>query len=70
MDQVAKAFNDSMDMMQGVLNTVVDEVTEKNDVLEDIVLALEEQVKKLKGELNIYKVALGNEMLVATPMPK
>ncbi|KAK5794531.1 hypothetical protein PVK06_035763 [Gossypium arboreum] len=45
-------------------------VTEKYKVLKDIVLALKEQIKELKGELNICKVALGNEVLAATSMPK
>lgn len=32
--------------------------------------ALKEQIDELKGELNIYKASLGNEVLVAAPKPK
>lgn len=69
-DQVVEALSDNMDKMQGVLNIDLGEVTERNDTLEAMVLALKEQIEELKGELNICIVSLGNRVLVVTPMPK
>ncbi|KAH1030601.1 hypothetical protein J1N35_042775 [Gossypium stocksii] len=55
---------------KGSRNITVGELIEKNDALETMVLVLKEHIEKLKGELVIYKAALGNEVLVATPKLK
>lgn len=52
--------------MQGILNTTMGEVTEKDDSLEAMVSAFKEQTE----EFNIFKVALSNGVLVVAPMPK
>ncbi|KAH1031951.1 hypothetical protein J1N35_044125 [Gossypium stocksii] len=36
----------------------------RDDVLKAVVLTLKEQIEELKGELTIYRVVLGNRMLV------
>lgn len=43
----------------------IEKLIEKNDTLEAIVTVLKEQVAKLKGELTICKVVLGNGMLAS-----
>ncbi|KAG8482584.1 hypothetical protein CXB51_024381 [Gossypium anomalum] len=53
-----------------VLNTTVGELIEKEDAPEAMVWALKEQIEELMGELNIYKVALENGVLVVAPKPK
>ncbi|KAH1121345.1 hypothetical protein J1N35_004505 [Gossypium stocksii] len=63
-DQMAEALSENMDMMQGVLNTVVGELIEKEDVADAIVSTLKEHFEELKGELNICKAALGNRVLL------
>ncbi|KAG8502294.1 hypothetical protein CXB51_002075 [Gossypium anomalum] len=39
----------------------------KDDVLEAMVTALKEEINELKGELKIFKVAIGNGMLASKP---
>ncbi|KAH1073345.1 hypothetical protein J1N35_025673 [Gossypium stocksii] len=59
-----------MDVMQGIFNIAMGELTEKDDAFEATVTVLKEQIEKLKGKLIIYKVALGNRVLTAAPKPK
>ncbi|MBA0795840.1 hypothetical protein Gohar_006671 [Gossypium harknessii] len=42
-------------------------LAERDDTLEDIVLAMKEEIAKLKGELTIYKATLSNGMLTSRP---
>ncbi|KAA3461249.1 reverse transcriptase [Gossypium australe] len=52
--------------MQGILNTVVAELTERKNALEAMVSTLKEQDE----ELNIYKISSGSGVLATTPKPK
>ncbi|MBA0749213.1 hypothetical protein Gogos_003162, partial [Gossypium gossypioides] len=57
----------NLDAMKGVFNTIVNNLIEKADALEAMVTAWKEQIGELKGELIVYKVALGNRMLASAP---
>ncbi|KAH1047515.1 hypothetical protein J1N35_038299 [Gossypium stocksii] len=64
---VVEALSSNLDAMKGVFNTIMNNLTEKNDAIEAKVTAWKEQIVELKGELTIYKVALGNRMLASAP---
>ncbi|MBA0680042.1 hypothetical protein Goari_011769, partial [Gossypium aridum] len=67
-DYVVEALSSNWDVMREILNTVMDDqaekLTEKNDALEAMVTNLEEQITELKGEVIIYRVALGITKLI------
>ncbi|MBA0669461.1 hypothetical protein Goklo_024249, partial [Gossypium klotzschianum] len=42
----------------------------KDNALEAMVIALKEEINELKGELKIFKVAIGNGMLALKPKPQ
>ncbi|KAH1032919.1 hypothetical protein J1N35_045093 [Gossypium stocksii] len=52
------------------LGSVENKLAERDDALEAMMTTLKEEIMELKGELTIYKVALGNGGFVATPKPK
>ncbi|MBA0629914.1 hypothetical protein Godav_002058, partial [Gossypium davidsonii] len=68
--QVAEALDTSVDALQGVLNTSVGTLTERDNTLDAVVTTLKEQIEDFKGELVICKVALGNDVLAAIPKLK
>ncbi|MBA0664121.1 hypothetical protein Goklo_004170 [Gossypium klotzschianum] len=64
---VVEALSSNLDAMKGVFNTVVNNLIEKNDALEAMVTTWKEKIVELKGELTVYKVALGNRILASAP---
>lgn len=57
-DQMVEALSENMDVMQGVLNTAMGELIEKEDAPDAIVSTLKEHIEELNGEINICKAAL------------
>ncbi|MBA0846031.1 hypothetical protein Goarm_023075 [Gossypium armourianum] len=64
---VVEALSSNLDAMKGVFNTAVNNLIEKNNALEAIVTTWKEKIVELKGELTVYKVALGNKILASAP---
>ncbi|MBA0809213.1 hypothetical protein Gohar_024885 [Gossypium harknessii] len=62
---------DSLDANTGKMNELVESTTkklaERDENLEDMVLAMKKVMEELKVELTIYKVALNNGMLSSRP---
>ena len=54
--------------MQGALNESLDTVTQKNTALETMVVALREEMAKLKRELSACKAVIGGGVLATAPM--
>ncbi|KAG8482796.1 hypothetical protein CXB51_024201 [Gossypium anomalum] len=53
--------------MNELINSTTKKLTERDENLEDIVLAMKKEIEELKGELTIYKAALSNGMLSSRP---
>ncbi|KAK8325006.1 hypothetical protein V6Z12_A11G022100, partial [Gossypium hirsutum] len=73
-DDIDDKVNDGLQSMQEQLKEYVldniEKMTSRDDAIETMMAALKEEIAELKGELTIYKVALGNEGLAAvTPKP-
>ncbi|MBA0859003.1 hypothetical protein Goshw_002415, partial [Gossypium schwendimanii] len=49
--------------MKELLESTVDKLAERDENLEDMVLAMKNEIEELKRELTIYKAILGNGML-------
>lgn len=62
-----EALGISVDAMQGVLNTFIGKLTERDDALEAVVTTLKEQIEEFKRELVMCKAALGNGVLTTIP---
>ncbi|MBA0631385.1 hypothetical protein Godav_000264 [Gossypium davidsonii] len=46
-----------------LVNSTMKKLTEMDETLKDMVLAMKKEIEELKGELTIYKAALSNGML-------
>ncbi|MBA0866407.1 hypothetical protein Goshw_020652 [Gossypium schwendimanii] len=53
--------------MNELVNSTTEKLAERNENLEDMVLAMKKKIEELKGELTIYKAALSNGMLSSRP---
>ncbi|MBA0879548.1 hypothetical protein Goshw_023829 [Gossypium schwendimanii] len=53
--------------MNKLVESTMKKLAERDENLEDMVLAMKKEIDKLKGELTIYKVALSNGMLSSMP---
>ncbi|MFQ6624127.1 hypothetical protein Gotur_003838 [Gossypium turneri] len=53
--------------MNELVDSTVKKLAERDENLEDIVLAMKKEIEELKGELTIYKAALSNGMLSSRP---
>ncbi|KAK8302979.1 hypothetical protein V6Z12_D04G121100 [Gossypium hirsutum] len=49
--------------MNELVESTAEKVAERDEALEDMVLAMKKEIEELKGELAIYKAALSNGML-------
>ncbi|MBA0615352.1 hypothetical protein Godav_015502 [Gossypium davidsonii] len=72
MEEQLKGFVlDSLDANAEKMNELVEstakKLAEKDENLEDMVLAMKKEIEELKGELTIYKAALSNGMLSSRP---
>ncbi|KAK8321507.1 hypothetical protein V6Z12_A12G102300 [Gossypium hirsutum] len=73
-DDIDDKVNDGLQSMQEQLKEYVldniEKMTSRDDAIETMMVALKEEIAELKGELTIYKAALGNGGLAAvTPKP-
>ncbi|MBA0668297.1 hypothetical protein Goklo_001227, partial [Gossypium klotzschianum] len=77
-DDVDDRFNDRLRTMQEQLREFVwdtigsseDKLAGKDDALEFMVTALKEDINELKGEIKIFKAAIGNGMLASKSKPQ
>ncbi|MBA0615353.1 hypothetical protein Godav_015502 [Gossypium davidsonii] len=53
--------------MNELVESTAKKLAEKDENLEDMVLAMKKEIEELKGELTIYKAALSNGMLSSRP---
>ncbi|MBA0786283.1 hypothetical protein Gotri_027587 [Gossypium trilobum] len=49
------------------IDSLENKLVGKDDALEAMVIASKEEINELKGELKIFKAAVGNEMLASKP---
>ena len=56
--------------MQGVLNESMDALTQKDESLEAMMVAMKEEMEELKRELTTCKVDIGGGVLAMTPGPR
>ncbi|MBA0672354.1 hypothetical protein Goklo_025006 [Gossypium klotzschianum] len=73
-DDVDDRLNDGLQSMQEQLKVYVldnvEKLTGRDDAIEAMMTTLKEEIAELKGELPVYKVALGNRGLaIVTPKP-
>ncbi|KAK8348748.1 hypothetical protein V6Z12_A06G100000, partial [Gossypium hirsutum] len=73
-DDINDKVNDGLQSMQEQLKEYVldnvEQLTSRDDAIEAMITTLKEEIVELKGELTIYKAALGNGGLAAvTPKP-
>ncbi|KAH1072672.1 hypothetical protein J1N35_025000 [Gossypium stocksii] len=57
----------NVEKMNGLVNSTTEKLAERDDTLEDTVLAMKKEIEELKGELMIYKAALSIRMLTSRP---
>ncbi|MFQ6637233.1 hypothetical protein Gotur_013189 [Gossypium turneri] len=77
-DDVDDKHNDGLRTLQEQLREFVwdtidsseNKLARKDDALEAMVTALKEEISELKGELKIFKAAVGNGMLASKPKPQ
>ncbi|MFQ6663417.1 hypothetical protein Gotur_030961 [Gossypium turneri] len=77
-DDVDDRHNDGLRTLQEQLREFVwdtissskNKLARKDDALEAMVIALKEEINELKGELKIFKAAIGNGMLASKPKPQ
>ncbi|MFQ6663403.1 hypothetical protein Gotur_030949 [Gossypium turneri] len=75
---VDSRLNDGLRTMQEQLREFVwdtigslkNKLAGKDNALEAMVTALKEEINELKGELKIFKAAIGNGMLASKPKPQ
>ncbi|MFQ6635155.1 hypothetical protein Gotur_012074 [Gossypium turneri] len=53
--------------MKELLESTAEKLAERDENLEDMVLAMKKEIEELKGELTIYRAALSNGMLSSRP---
>ncbi|MBA0876512.1 hypothetical protein Goshw_012923, partial [Gossypium schwendimanii] len=53
--------------MNELVESTAKKLAERDENLEDMVLAMKKEIEELKGELTIYKAALSNGMLSSRP---
>ncbi|MBA0671325.1 hypothetical protein Goklo_029226 [Gossypium klotzschianum] len=53
--------------MNELVKSTTKKLAERDENLEDMVLAMKKEMEELKGELTIYKAALSNGMLSSKP---
>ncbi|MBA0794349.1 hypothetical protein Gohar_018685 [Gossypium harknessii] len=61
------SFGANAEKMNELVDSTVKKLAERDENLEDIVLAMKKEIEELKGELTIYKAALSNGMLSSRP---
>ncbi|MBA0632734.1 hypothetical protein Godav_001418 [Gossypium davidsonii] len=68
-EQLSEFMLDSLgvntEKMNGLVNSTVKKLVERDDTLKDMVLAMKKEIKELKRELTIYKATLSNGMLIS-----
>ncbi|MFQ6657181.1 hypothetical protein Gotur_026966, partial [Gossypium turneri] len=77
-DDVDDRHNDGLRTLQEQLREFVwdtigsseNKLAGKDDALEAMVIALKKEINELKGELKIFKAAVGNGMLASKPKPQ
>ncbi|MBA0613157.1 hypothetical protein Godav_013654 [Gossypium davidsonii] len=53
--------------MNELVNSTTKKLAERDETLEDMVLAMKKEIEELKGEVRIYKAALSNGILCSRP---
>ncbi|MBA0794348.1 hypothetical protein Gohar_018685 [Gossypium harknessii] len=66
-DFMLDSFGANAEKMNELVDSTVKKLAERDENLEDIVLAMKKEIEELKGELTIYKAALSNGMLSSRP---
>ncbi|KAK8292025.1 hypothetical protein V6Z12_D06G095200 [Gossypium hirsutum] len=66
-DFVLDSLDANAEKMNELVKSTTKKLAERDENLEDIVLAMKKEVEELKGELTIYKAALSNGMLSSKP---
>ncbi|MBA0625509.1 hypothetical protein Godav_010699 [Gossypium davidsonii] len=66
-DFVLDSFSANAEKMNELVNSTTKKLAERDENLEDMVLAMKKEIEELKGELTIYKATLSNGMLSSRP---
>ncbi|MBA0635823.1 hypothetical protein Godav_022239 [Gossypium davidsonii] len=62
-DFVLDSLDPNGEKMKELLESTAEKLAQRDENLEDMVLAMKKEIEELKGELTIYKAALSNGML-------
>ncbi|KAG8478979.1 hypothetical protein CXB51_028879 [Gossypium anomalum] len=62
-DFVLDSLGANVEKLNDLVNSTTEKLAERDENLEEMVLAMKKEIEELKGELMIYKVALSNGML-------
>ncbi|MBA0635395.1 hypothetical protein Godav_021992 [Gossypium davidsonii] len=66
-DFVLDSLDANGEKVKELLESTAKKLAERDENLEDMVLAMKKEIEELKGKLTIYKVALSNGMLTSRP---
>ncbi|KAK8275099.1 hypothetical protein V6Z12_D10G115900 [Gossypium hirsutum] len=66
-DFVLDSLDANREKIKELLESTEEKLVERDEYLEDMVLAMKKEIEELKGELTIYKAALSNGMLSSRP---
>ncbi|KAG8498201.1 hypothetical protein CXB51_006628 [Gossypium anomalum] len=66
-DFVLDSLGANAEKLNDLVNSTTEKLAERDEYLEEMVLAMKKEMEELKGELMIYKVALSNGMLSSKP---
>ncbi|MBA0609922.1 hypothetical protein Godav_010846 [Gossypium davidsonii] len=66
-DFVLDSLGANAEKINELVNSTIEKLVERDENLEDMVLAMKKEIEELKGDLTIYKAALSNEMLSSRP---
>ncbi|KAG8488057.1 hypothetical protein CXB51_018328 [Gossypium anomalum] len=66
-DFVLDSLGANAEKLNDLVNSTTEKLAERDENLEEMVLAMKKEIEELKGELMIYKVALSNGMLSSKP---
>ncbi|KAB2057262.1 hypothetical protein ES319_A11G157100v1 [Gossypium barbadense] len=66
-DFVLDSLGANAEKLNELVNSTTKKLAERDENLEDMMLAMKKEIEELKGELTIYKAALSNGMLSSKP---
>ncbi|KAH1038556.1 hypothetical protein J1N35_040299 [Gossypium stocksii] len=66
-DFVLDSLGANAENMNELVDSTTEKLAERDENLEDMVLAMKNKIEELRGELTIYKAALSNGMLSSRP---